>query len=68
VGREAFDLAARPLDHSLKVDHELLVYRVVCGTKGVEGGGAGSVEDPEHGEVLVGVNHHRSGGAQNVLR
>jgi hypothetical protein len=50
---EAFDLAVCPLDHDLKVREELFVYGVVCGAEGVERGCAGSVENPEHGELLM---------------
>jgi hypothetical protein len=49
---KAFDLSQRPLDHRLKVDDELFVNRIVCGSERVESGRAGSVENPEHGEFF----------------
>jgi hypothetical protein len=54
---EAFDLSPRPLDHRFKVDDELFVNRIVCGSERVERGYAGSVENPEHGELFRGVLH-----------
>ena len=56
---ESFDLVLRSLDHRLQIEDELLVNRVVGGSESIEGGCAGSVENPEHREVFVGVSRHR---------
>jgi hypothetical protein len=53
VGAEAFDLALRALDHGLKVGDELFVHGSVGGAKSIAGGGARSIEKPEHRDVLV---------------
>lgn len=58
MGAEALDLTFRPLDHRFEVGDELFVHRVVRGPERVEGGRAGSVENPEHGQVFVGVSCH----------
>jgi hypothetical protein len=55
---ETFDLAFRSLHHGLEVGDEFLVYRVVRCAERVEGGCAGSIEDPEHGQMLVRVSRH----------
>jgi len=53
VGAEAFDLALRALDHGLKVGDELFVHGSVGAAKSIAGGGARSIENPEHRDVLV---------------
>ena len=58
MGAEPLDLALRSLDHRFEVGDELLVHRVIGGAEGVEGGCAGSVKNPEHGEVLVRASRH----------
>jgi hypothetical protein len=60
MGGEALDFVLRPLYHGLEVDDKLIVDRVVCGAEGVERGCAGTVEDPEHGEMLLSFSGHRS--------
>ena len=56
--REPFDFTLRPLDHLLQIDDELVVNWVVGGSESVEGGSAGSVKNPEHREMFVGVSRH----------
>ena len=55
---ETLDLAFRSLDHGFEVGDEFLVHRVVGCAERVEGGCAGSVENPKHGQVFVGVSRH----------
>ncbi len=65
---ESFDLALGSLDHRLQIDHQLLVNRVVGGSESIEGGSAGSVENPEHREMFVGVGRHlQAGDARRAL-
>ena len=61
ASRQPFDLAKRSLDHPFEVGHEGLVYRVVRSTKSVKGSGARSIENAEHGEVLLGVGFDAEG-------
>ena len=58
MGAEALDLALRSLDHRFEVGHELIVHRVVGGAESVECGCAGSIENPEHGQMLVRASRH----------
>ena len=55
---QAFDLGLRPAHHRFQINDELFVNRVVCCSKGVEGGCTGSVENPEHGQVLIVIRRH----------
>jgi hypothetical protein len=52
---QALDFAVCPPHHRLQVGDKLLVYGVVGCAERVESGGASSVENPEHGEVLLSV-------------
>jgi hypothetical protein len=65
---ESFDLALGSLDHRLQIDDELLVNRVSAARKSIEGGSAGSIENPEHREMFVGISVHlRAGDARRSL-
>jgi hypothetical protein len=55
---ELVDLVLRPLDHRLEVGDQLLIHSVVCGPKRIEGGRAGTVENPKHRKVLTCVGGH----------
>ena len=52
---KTLDFESSALDHLLQISDEFFVYRVVGCAERVEGGRAGSVQDPEHAEVLRGV-------------
>ena len=58
MGAETLDLTFCSLDHRFEVGDEFLVHRVVGGPESIEGGCAGSVKNPEHGQVFVRVSRH----------
>lgn len=71
AGSKTLKLDARPLDHLLQVEHKLAIHRIISSPERVQRCRAGSVENPEHAQLLkaafVDTSVFLSCGGQNNL-